>query len=79
MVDFTYRTTLNMISGRDDGIKYGLNGKVCQDPAYFCRCHKVFLSEADAAAKHCFAKPTFDMISAEKCNWLISAAEYEAK
>ena len=46
----------------------GLNGRECKHPVYWCRLHRVWLSEADVNYKHCFSRTTPDMISTRKCN-----------
>lgn len=48
----------------------GLNGQICEKPAYWCRLHEVWLSEEDVVQKKCLAKPTVDMISTRRCNSL---------
>ena len=45
----------------------GLNGKICKDPAYWCRLHQVWLSEADVKRKKCNAKLSFNMLATYKC------------
>jgi hypothetical protein len=46
----------------------GLDGKICENPAYWCRMHEVWLSEEDVAKKRCLAKLTYDMISYRRCH-----------
>ena len=46
----------------------GLDGVVCENPAYWCRLHEVWLSEEDVAKKHCLARVTPDMRGMRKCN-----------
>lgn len=46
----------------------GLNGVVCEEPAYWCRLHEVWLSENDAARKRCLSRLTYDMIGYHRCN-----------
>lgn len=48
----------------------GLNGRICKEPAYWCRMHEVWLSEADVAQKKCQAKPTYNMLATRKCHCL---------
>lgn len=48
----------------------GLNGEICEEPAYWCRMHEVWLSEADVAQKKCHAKLTYDMLATRRCNCL---------
>lgn len=48
----------------------GLNNKVCKHPKYWCRLHKIYLSEPDVIKKHCKNKYTFDMISQHRCGEL---------
>ncbi len=45
----------------------GLNNKVCKKTEYWCRLHKVFLSEKDVEMKKCKCKPDFDMIGTHSC------------
>ena len=45
----------------------GLNNKICMDPKYWCRLHKVWLSESDVESKRCKEKPTMDMIGTIRC------------
>lgn len=45
----------------------GLDNKTCKNPAYWCRLHKVWLSEEDVKRKRCKDKPTFDMIGTHRC------------
>ena len=53
--------------------KMGLNNKICKDPKYWCKLHRVWLDEEDVKRKNCNCKPTFDMISTQKCNCLVKA------
>ena len=46
----------------------GLNGVICENPAYWCRLHEVWLSEADVEKKHCLSRLTYDMIGTCRCN-----------
>ena len=46
----------------------GLDGKVCENPVYWCRLHEVWLSKEDVAQKKCLARPTYDMLGTRKCN-----------
>lgn len=46
----------------------GLNGVVCENPAYWCRLHEVWLSEDDVASKKCLSRATYDMIGTRRCN-----------
>lgn len=48
----------------------GLNGVICENPAYWCRMHEVWLSETDVARKKCKARLTYDMLSTRRCNCL---------
>lgn len=48
----------------------GLNGVVCEEPAYWCRLHEVWLSSQDIINKHCMSKMTPNMLSTYKCNCL---------
>lgn len=45
----------------------GLNGRECKQPAYWCRLHRVWLSEADAELKHCFSRLTYNMLATYRC------------
>ncbi len=38
----------------------GLQNRICHDPAHFCACHHVWLSEADSQRRHCRAKRSDD-------------------
>lgn len=53
----------------------GLNGVACENPAYWCRLHEVWLSEADVEEKKCLSRITFDMIGTRKCNCLERKSE----
>ena len=55
----------------------GLYGKKIENPVFYCRSHEVFLASEDLEHKKCLCKPTKDMISAQKCQWLVSMDEYE--
>lgn len=46
----------------------GLNGVVCENPAYWCRLHEVWLSEEDVEKKKCLSRMTYDMLGYRKCN-----------
>lgn len=48
----------------------GLDNKICKDPVYWCKSHKVWLSEKDVERKKCKSKPDFDLIGCSRCNWL---------
>ncbi len=48
----------------------GLDNKVCTSPAYWCRLHRVWLSEEDVERKKCMCKPTYDMIGVRRCGCL---------
>lgn len=48
----------------------GLNGEICDNPAYWCRLHEVWLSEEDVANKKCLSRLTPDMIATRRCNCL---------
>lgn len=63
------------------GIYIGLNDEICEDPKYFCRSHKVFLSEEDVQEKHCMCKSPStidDREYAKRCKWLMPISEYES-
>ena len=45
----------------------GLNNKICKDPKYWCRLHKVWLSEEDVERKHCKNKLDAYMIEHRRC------------
>lgn len=47
--------------------KMGLHNKICKNPIYWCRLHRVWLSREDVIKKHCVKKPTFDMIGTKVC------------
>ena len=46
----------------------GFDGVICENPAYWCRLHQVWLSEDDVAKKKCLARMTPDMVGYRKCN-----------
>lgn len=48
----------------------GLDGVVCEKPAYWCRLHEVWLSEDDVAKKRCLNKMTYDMLGVYRCKCL---------
>ena len=48
----------------------GLNNKICKNPEYWCRLHKVWLSEDDVKRKRCKCKPTYDMLGTQICGCL---------
>lgn len=45
----------------------GLHGKHCENPAYWCRLHEIYLSPDDVKKKRCRSRPTFDMIGTIVC------------
>ena len=49
----------------------GLNNKLCTNPVYYCKAHRVYLNNDDVTVKKCLCKPTMDLISTQRCNWLI--------
>ena len=53
----------------------GLNNTICQNPAYWCRLHEVWLSPEDVIKKKCRNKPTFDLIGTYECGNLVSAED----
>ena len=55
----------------DDNESMGLNNTICTEKDYFCKSHRVFLSENDVSNKGCLCKLTFDMISTKRCAWLV--------
>lgn len=48
----------------------GMDGKICEKPAYWCRMHEVWLSEEDVVKKRCAARLSYDMIATNRCNCL---------
>lgn len=48
----------------------GLDNQICFHPAYFCRSHRVYLSNEDVERKHCMTKPTFDLMGTKVCSSL---------
>lgn len=70
-------TTLH--DNRQPLVKMGLDNTVCDNPQFFCRCHKVYLSPEDVERKNCCHKLTLDMISYVQCRWLVDADAYEEK
>lgn len=57
----------------------GLNNKPCCNPVYYCTSHQIYLSEEDIIFKKCLCKPSFDMISVNRCKSLLSINDYETK
>lgn len=55
--------------------KMGLNNKICENPAYWCKSHRIWLSEDDVKLKNCKEKPTMDMIGKNRCNSLVPVEE----
>lgn len=53
----------------------GLEGKICEKPAYWCRRHEVWLSEEDVERKHCRARLTADMMMTRPCTCLEKKTE----
>lgn len=45
----------------------GLDNKICKNPVYWCRLHRVWLSEEDARRKKCKRKDDFDLIGTHRC------------
>jgi hypothetical protein len=54
----------------------GLFNKECENPAYYCRCHNVFLSAEDAEFKQCLHKPTKDLVGITRCPYISTLDEY---
>ena len=77
-MDVNYNDHINMTNVSDPSIKMGLDDKVCEDPKYFCLCHKVYLSDADVERKSCRHKMTPDMMGFVNCRWLMESDEYTA-
>ncbi len=48
----------------------GLHNKPCKNPAYWCRLHEVWLSEADVSIRQCKSKLSADMIERKPCSCL---------
>jgi hypothetical protein len=48
----------------------GLDGVVCENPAYWCRLHEIWLSEDDVAKKKCLSRMSYNMLEIRKCNCL---------
>lgn len=46
----------------------GLDGKVCEDPIYWCRLHEVWLSEEDTSRKKCLSRLSANMMETRVCN-----------
>lgn len=61
----------------NDNEYMGLNNQICEDPVYFCKSHKIYLSEEDAKCKGCFAKWDLEHIERKKCNALVKKEDYE--
>lgn len=66
----------NIYSDKNNA-QMGLNNKKCNSPKYFCLSKKIFLSADDVATKSCFHKVNADMLSEQKCNWLLNMNEYD--
>lgn len=77
-MNFNDNTHVNMTNVTDPNIKMGLDDKICDDPKYFCLCHKVYLNDADVKRKSCRQKMTLDMMGFVKCRWLMESEEYVA-
>ncbi|MFG6383444.1 MAG: hypothetical protein K1V96_04210 [Lachnospiraceae bacterium] len=45
----------------------GLNNKICKNPTYWCRLHRIWLSEEDVKQKECKCKMDFDMFGTHRC------------
>ena len=76
-MNFNDNEHVNMTNVTDPDIKMGLDDKICEDPKYFCMCHKVYLSDADVERKSCMHKMTPDMMGFVKCRWLMESDGYE--
>lgn len=48
----------------------GLNSRICKSPKYFCKLHRVWMSEKDVKKKHCRCKPDFDLMGVHRCGCL---------
>ena len=48
----------------------GLGNKICRKPEYWCRLHRVWLSEDDVRRKKCKEKQDFDMLGTHRCGCL---------
>ncbi len=55
----------------DDHPDMGLDNTLCTDKKYYCKSHRIFLSEKDAHNKGCFEKWDSSMIEKNQCNFLI--------
>ncbi len=55
----------------ESGVYMGLNNTICSNPKYYCKAHMVYLNDNDVTLKKCLCKPTMDLISVQRCNWLI--------
>lgn len=55
----------------------GLHNRVCRNPAYWCRLHRVWLSEKDARKKQCKHRPTIDMLGFSRCSNLVERSKWE--
>lgn len=56
--------------------KMGLNNTICENPAYWCRLHKVWLSKEDTEKKTCLNKLTADMITTYRCHNLVNVEDF---
>lgn len=45
----------------------GLNNQICKNPVYWCRLHRIWLSEEDVKRKACKCKMDFDLFGTHRC------------
>ena len=45
----------------------GLNNQICKNPVYWCRLHRIWLSEEDVTRKACKFKMDFDLFGTHRC------------
>lgn len=55
----------------------GLDNKICRKPAYWCRAHKIWMSEEDVGRKRCMEKPDYNMIGTHRCGSLVDKRRME--
>ena len=67
----------NNMDHHEKGEYIGLDGKICDNPKYYCKIHLVYLSDKDVERKKCLCKPTFDLIGTTTCRSLITIDKYE--
>ena len=67
----------NNLDHHDKGEYPVLDGKICDNPKYYCKLHLVYLSDEEVERKKCLCKPTFDLIGTTTCRSLITIDKYD--